>query len=432
MSRNFVTPLLAPQLSAIRLVTILLAGFGAEADAAVWYVASNGNDQAQGTLDEPFASIMRAQEDARPGDTVWIRGGIYHMHSDEIAERSKIFARVILLDRSGKPDQPITYRAYPNECPVFDFSDVRPDGYRVTAFYVSASWIHLDGIDVTGVQVTIRGHTQSICFENAGNHNQYERLSMHDGQAIGVYSIRGGNNLFLNCDAWNNWDNVSENGKGGNVDGFGCHPSPGATGNRFVGCRAWFNSDDGFDCIHAHEAVTFENCWAFRNGYSSSGKRLADGNGFKIGGFAGYSPSRLPKIIPRHRVVHCIALGNKNSGFYANHHLGGNDWIENVAVGNGANYNMLCRLSDNETDVDGFGHLLRGNIGAASGGLIVRIDRSRCELIDNRFDATRDEYGLSNLSTASMSRSRKPDGTLRPVKGLNVPFSQSIATSPPQ
>ncbi|TWU01793.1 right-handed parallel beta-helix repeat-containing protein [Neorhodopirellula pilleata] len=408
------------------LIPIFGASFGESADAATFYVATDGDDQSVGTIDAPFASIERAQKDTRPGDTVLVRGGVYRMTDDDIMQRTRIFARVIVLDRSGQPDQPITYRAYPNERPVFDFASVRPDGYRVTAFYVAASWLHLDGIDVTGVQVTIQGHTQSICFENAGDHNRYERLSMHDGQAIGVYSIRGRDNLFLNCDAWNNWDDVSENGQGGNVDGFGCHPSRGATGNRFVGCRAWFNSDDGYDCIHAHEAVTFENCWAFANGYSATGQRLADGNGFKIGGFAGYPMSRLPPSIPRHQVIHCIALGNKNSGFYANHHLGGNDWIENIAIGNGANFNMLCRLPDNETDVDGYDQLLRGNVGAASRGLIVRMNRSRCELIDNRFDATLDEFGLSNLSTATMSQARSPDGTLPLVNGLLLPFSKSL------
>ena len=69
---------------------------------------------------------------------------------------------------------------------------------------------------------------------------------MHDGMAIGFYLVRGSNNLVLNCDAYNNFDPVSENGTGGNVDGFGGHPASASyTGNVFKGCRAWYNSDDG-------------------------------------------------------------------------------------------------------------------------------------------------------------------------------------------
>ena len=47
------------------------------------------------------------------------------------------------------------------------------------------------------------------------------------------------------------------------ADGF----STSGTGNVFRGCRAWFNSDDGYDCINAKALVTFDNCWAFYNGY---------------------------------------------------------------------------------------------------------------------------------------------------------------------
>ena len=48
---------------------------------------------------------------------------------------------------------------------------------------------------------------------------------MHDGMAIGFYLSKGKNNLVLNCDAYNNYDNFSEGIKGGNVDGFGGHPA---------------------------------------------------------------------------------------------------------------------------------------------------------------------------------------------------------------
>ncbi|MEZ4826240.1 MAG: hypothetical protein R3C61_08085 [Bacteroidia bacterium] len=63
-----------------------------------------------------------------------------------------------------------------------------------------------------------------------------------------------------------------EDGLGSNTDGFGCHPNPGSPGNVFRGCRAWFNSDDGFDIIRADESVVFENCWAFYNGFSTAFK----------------------------------------------------------------------------------------------------------------------------------------------------------------
>ncbi|HEY3319511.1 MAG TPA: pectate lyase [Planctomycetota bacterium] len=363
-----------------------LLAFATHICAAEFHVSPNGNDADSGTLEKPFATIQRAQDAASPGDTVHIRGGTYVVQEQQIARKKGIFAHVMDLHKSGEPDKRINYWAYKDERPVFDFSAVKPAGLRVTAFYTNGSWIHIKGLEVIGVQVTILEHTQSICFENDGSHNIYERLSMHDGQAIGIYSLRGSDNLFLNCDAYRNHDFISEDGKGGNTDGFGCHPPKGGTGNIFRGCRAWFNSDDGFDCINAHEAVTFENCWAFYNGLSPKRESLGDGNGFKAGGYGKMPAEKLPNPIPRHTVRFCLAVGNKASGFYSNHHPGGSDWFNNTAFRNGVNFNMLCRLSDNVTDVDGFGHKLRNNLSYKSRADISKFDPRKCDAEHNSFD----------------------------------------------
>src|SRR5262245_30395292 len=110
------------------------------AAAASWYVAPAGEDGAAGTFEQPLATLQRAQEAASPGDTVFLRGGVYRMTEDQIARRKGIFGRVIVLDKSGEPERPITYRPYENEHPVFDFSAIKLTDLRCTAFYVSGSW----------------------------------------------------------------------------------------------------------------------------------------------------------------------------------------------------------------------------------------------------------------------------------------------------
>jgi autotransporter-associated beta strand protein len=329
-----------------------------------WYVAPDGDDNATGTLARPFATIQRAQAAVSPGETVHIRGGAYVMQTAQVAQYSGVFAYVTNLDKSGAPGSPITYAAYQDEKPVFDFTNVNPAGYRIHAFSLKGSWLRIRGLEVTGVQVNITGHTQSICFEITGNDNILERLSMHDGKAIGVYmSGNAARNLVLNCDAYNNWDDVSENGAGGNVDGFGCHGN--GAGNIFRGCRAWYNSDDGFDCINLNQSVIFENCWALYNGYSKDGGSRGDGTGFKAGGY-GVSDSVVPNPIPRNTVRHSIAVKNKR-GFYANHHPGGDDWYNNTAYQNGSDYNFLGHQPDPDSsqpgvDVPGTGHVIRNNL----------------------------------------------------------------------
>ena len=397
------------------LSTLVLASFFPHVFAAVYFVAVDGNDHNPGSQLQPFATVQRAQSAARPGDTVYLRGGLYHLTETQISERVRGYACVSYLDKSGREGRYICYFGYPGERAVFDYSAVRPADYRVAAFYVTGSWLHLRGFEVTGVQVTIRTHTQSECFENHGSHNIYEQLSMHDGMAIGFYLLDGSNNLILNCDAYRNFDSVSENGRGGNVDGFGCHPSAGSKGNVFRGDRAWLNSDDGYDVINSHEATVFDHCWAFYNGYNNEFKSEGDGNGFKGGGYARRPASEIPDPVPQTVVEFCLAVGNKVSGFYANHHVTGCYWYNNTAYRNHINYNMLNRLLDNPAvDVPGYKHVMRNNLGYKGGREVANLDSAQCDLAGNYFDLglVASDADFESLDERQLVAPRQADGSL--------------------
>src|SRR4051794_26347414 len=90
----------------------LLLCAGAHLRGADFYVAPTGRDTNPGTLEQPFATIQRAQEAVAPGDTVLVRGGTYKMREAQIARRQGIYAYITSLDKSGTPEKPITYRAY--------------------------------------------------------------------------------------------------------------------------------------------------------------------------------------------------------------------------------------------------------------------------------------------------------------------------------
>lgn len=383
--------------------------------SATYYIAVDGKDDNPGTLKKPLATFQRAQTLVNPGDTVYIRGGVYHMKEEQISKQVRGYACVTFLDKSGAPGKYINYLAYPNEKPVFEYSAVKPANFRVAAFYVTGSWIHLKGFEVTGVQVTIKTHTQSECFENHGSHNIYEMLSMHDGMAIGFYLLNGSDNLILNCDAYRNYDDFSENGRGGNTDGFGCHPQPGSKGNVFRGCRAWFNSDDGYDCINAYEATTFENCWAFYNGFDANFKSAGDGNGFKAGGYARRPGSEVPNPVPQNTIQFCLSVGNKANGFYANHHINGSFWYNNSAYRNGVNFNMMNRLRDDVmADVPGYNHKMRNNLGYKGNNEVTMLDAVKCDISHNYFDlnlkATAEDF--VSLDEKLLVAPRKSDGSL--------------------
>lgn len=390
--------------------------------AADYYVATTGNDANAGTLDAPFASLQRTQQVVAPGDTVFIRGGTYAVTEEKIAEKKRVWAYVFHLSKSGAAEKRINYFAYPGEKPVFDFSAVKPAGQRVTAFYVTGSWLHFKGLEVTGVQVTILTHTQSECFDNQGDNNIYEMLSMHDGQAIGFWLGKGSNNLILNCDAYRNHDYTSENKKGGNVDGFGFHVPKGSVNNVFRGCRAWFNSDDGFDCINTAEPVLIENCWAFYNGYGSKFENLGDGNGFKAGGYGSTPASRLPNPIPRHVIRGCLAVRNKASGFYSNHHIGGIELINNSAYRNSNNFNLLCRKDDNATEVPGYGHKMKNNLGYKGRNEVANLNAEACDVSGNYFNlpVKVSDADFAGLKDADLLLPRQANGDLPEISFMHL------------
>ncbi|MEI6947821.1 T9SS type A sorting domain-containing protein [Paraflavisolibacter sp. H34] len=405
-------------------LAVFLCSCSLVAHSKTYYVAPAGDDANAGTIDAPFLTVQRAQTAVAAGDTVYIRGGLYLMQEAQIALLTTVgttkFAYVTNLTKSGASGKRINYWAYPGERPVFDYSNVKPADTRINAFEVTGSWLHLRGLEVVGVQVTTNQNinTQSICFSNnassstGGSNNIYEQLSMHDGMAIGFYLTRGGNNLVVNCDAYNNRDSISGDKLGGNVDGFGAHPNRDTyTGNVFRGCRAWYNSDDGYDCINSYAAITFENCWSFRNGYSTSGQSLANGLGFKVGGFGVSTPPSGLTTVPRHTVRYCLAVYNKASGFYANHHMGGNDWYNNTAYRNSTNFNMLNRSQDFSQDVPGYGHVLRNNISYAprsSNAFISDYDAAQCTIDHNSFLSTGLTLNSSDFRSLDTSLFRTP------------------------
>lgn len=395
----------------------------ASLSATNYFIAVYGNDSSAGSIDAPFATLNKAQSLVVPGDTVYIRGGVYHIEEKQIMAYKGAYAYVFDLQKSGlSPKKRICYFGYRNERPVFDLSQVKPAGKRVMVFHVAGSFLYFKNFEVVGTQVTLTGHTQSECFRSdGGNNNIYEGLAMHDGMAIGFYLIRGANNLILNCDAYNNYDYVSEDGRGGNVDGFGGHPTTEeSVGNVFRGCRAWYNSDDGFDLINARAACTIDHCWSFLNGYiPATMKPAGDGTGFKAGGYGMQETVRCPEVPPVHRVEYCLAYYNRNKGFYANHHLGGIVFSHNTGYRNPSNFCMLNRKPDREiANVDGYGHVITDNLSFAprsEGKHLIDVDVKKCTIRNNSFypqEKKVEATDFISLDPQELILPRKADGSL--------------------
>ena len=422
-------------------ILTLLTAIVTATDAKVIYVAPQGDDAAAGTIDAPLATLPAAYRLTEGGDTVCFRGGTYNVTDSQVMKIKGVYAFVFALEKAGTAEHRTCYMGYPGERPVFDFSALMLDGkHRFAAFYLGADYVHLRNFDIVGVPVRIKGHTQSECVSaRRGSHCIVEDIAMHDGMAIGYYQKRGSHNLVVDCDAYNNYDDYSEGPYGGNVDGFGCHVfDTFEVGNVFRRCRAWRNSDDGFDLISCAAPVEIDHCMAFYNGYCPSSNpadtvnfvSAGDGNGFKAGGWGmNKRKTKCPDVCPSHYIHHSLAYRNKAHGFYANHHLAGNTWENNTSCGNRSNYNMLNRKNTFEAiDVPGYDHSLANNVSwtftdASLGGHLINIDPDRVTLTNNSFAPSVSSVKVTaemfvSTSVSLLFTRRLPDGRLPSIDFL--------------
>lgn len=256
------------------------------------YVSPSGSDANPGTEAAPFATISRAMNTARPGDTIYVRGGVY------------VVDRTITTPSSGTADSTIKLWAYPGEDPLLDFS-TQPRSTSSRGIAITRNYWH-----VRGLRVRRAGDNG---MHLSGGYNLVEQSVFSENDDSGLQISNGGHhNRILNCDSYGNYDS---SGHGEDADGFAPKLDVGP-GNEFTGCRAWENSDDGWDLYQAGYTVIIDRCWAFRNGVNRWGDPSfqGDGNGFKVGG---------NYVQAWHRVTRCVAFDNAGKGFDQNHNTAG-------------------------------------------------------------------------------------------------------------
>ncbi|KOV90219.1 pectate lyase [Nocardia sp. NRRL S-836] len=398
---------------------VVVAGSAAAA-GAVYYVAPNGNDGAAGTQAAPWASIARAQTTAKAGDTVYFRGGRY-AYTRATGACSSQTARVsaIVLNKSGSSGNPIRYWAQPGEKPVFDFSGMRDD-CRIKGFDVTGSHLHLKGLEVTGVPQNNNRNHESWGLLISGDNNVFEQIDTHHHMGAGLFIDGGGGNLVLNSDSHENYDSRSSNGAGESGDGFGSHYTPaGQPSNVFRGCRAWWNSDDGFDLIHTYSPVLIESSWAWRNGYVPGTTTSAgNGAGFKMGGFgAKYDAGAV-----KHTVRSSVAFLNKAAGFYSNHHPVANDYFNNTGYGNHPDFDMR---GINSTGTSVGRGTLRNNI-AYTGTLLANMDGTTASHNSWNLGVPLSDAQFRSVSTSGWDAPRQADGTLPALPHLRLAANSAL------
>ena len=296
-------------------IFFLLSSTALSTFARTYYVSPTGSDLNVGyDINAPFKSMKKALGKSDMTEII-VRGGTHYITGDSTVSINKI----------GTTPDAFTIRNYPGERPLFDCSGLNATkkGFNVTGKY----W-HIIGINI----MKARDNGMYI----TGADNIIEFCTFFENEDSGL-QISGGaaNNKIINCDSYFNKDATSEN-----ADGFACKLDVG-TGNSFKGCRAWQNSDDGWDGYlrpSDNITTTIDSCWSFKNGYLKTGATSGvngDGNGFKMGG------SDATDLRHNQILTHCVAFNNRKRGFDQNNNKGSMTLYNNTAFGNnGGNYIM--------------------------------------------------------------------------------------------
>ncbi len=393
---------------------LLLLLLPATAHAADLYVAPapTGSDTNAGTQAAPLATIGKAQTLAKAGDTVFFRGGTYaYTKGTSACSSGTSSISGATLDKSGTAGSTINYFAFPGEVPVFDFDGIR-DSCRIKGLLVTGNYIHLKGLELKGVRQNNDLNHESWGIWIQGSHNTFETLNLHHMMGPGLFIARGSDNLVLNCDSHDNFDEHTSNGAGESADGFGCHVDAGESGNVFHGCRAWWNTDDGYDFINAEAACTVEYSWAWLNGYKpGTMESIGNGNGFKGGGY-GADATQFPPANQQmqHTVRFCLAFANKAAGFYANHHPISEFFYNNTSYGNHPDFNML---GESGAGADITVGVYRNNI--ALGGMLFSNNTHSPDDASNSWNTagvTVTEADFQSVAMTGMDAPRQADGSL--------------------
>ena len=317
------------------------------------------DDSGDGSWEHPYYNLQKAINEAQPGDSIYVRGGLYYPSAwrDKMSDGKLLKTNKILIDKKGDADHWYTIKTFPGEFPVLNFKD-QPKGTNKSTTYggiqLSGDYWHIYGLHIT------QAGDNGIKVE--GSHNKVERctFSYNDDTGLqlgfghkfedshpGVSSNDGtycAYNDIIDCDSYLNYD--SDN-RGSDADGFACKMHNGI-GNRFIRCRSWHNADDAWDLFETDYGVKLIECWAWSSAIASDfswgenisgGSFQGNGNGFKLGGNGEGGNSKGV-----HEAWFCVIFDcNKTGsvkGFDQNSHSGGIKLYGCLSFNNGYNYNI--------------------------------------------------------------------------------------------
>ncbi len=371
--------------SSIRYAMIVLCIPGIlSLQAANYYVALNGDDGAKGEQSSPLKSVAAAVSKATAGDSIIVTSGTYTCSS------------TLTLGKNGSSGKFIHLVGAAGTRPVLDFSGMSlADGNQ--GIKLSGSYWYIKGL-------IVKGAGDNGLLIQGGSNNTIEYCDFLENRDSGC-QLKGGaaNNRIINCDSYYNRDPDE-----GDADGFSPKMDVGS-GNSFTGCRAWQNSDDGWDgYLRGADNVNtrLENCWCFKNGYRKDGSASSgNGNGFKMGG------SDDKDLKHNFTLIRCLGFQNRVKGFDQNNNRGAMTLYNCTAYGNGTNYSI---------DGGSSTLIVKNSIAAGSGSNSLKGGTQS----NNNFSATTSNF--VSVDPSSATGPRKADGSLPDITFMHPAGGSSL------
>ena len=310
-----------------------------------FYTSPTGNDANSGSIDSPWGSITHGITQVKPGDTLYIREGVYH--------------EKLRLDASGTSQNYICIRNYPGETPVIDGTDSDGNGLVASASYFKLVGLEFRSWDENALWIESSHHFELI---NITVHEVEYGIGVADGShdfllkncnifdfvlygfdASPVTDSSCYNALIQDCAAYHGSDSDQ------NVDGFAVGHGT-QSGFTFVNCTT-YDVYDGFD-ISSHDTMLIGclswGCW--NTGYKLWGNNITLVNSIDSGSNNNLELdwSGTPKTV---NVIHSDFIDSKTFGIWVENRL---DKIKlyNSVVAGGENI-ALCFENGNSDSYTG-------------------------------------------------------------------------------
>lgn len=280
----------------------------------------------------PTDDLAAAINKLQAGDELYLADGQYDL------------TQTLNIGRSGSAEAMITIAAANGAKPIIDF---RGATNKTNGIVVKGNYVHIKNL-------TIRYSGYKGIWLEGAKYCVLEGLDVYGCCNSGIQLRSGGYNTVVNCDSHDNFDYQDD---GGNADGFADKQGNACPGNVYIGCRAWGNSDDGWDSFQRVTDGTptvYINCITYNNGPATfnlsqhprvlgvdknlscfTGKDISNfsnggnPNGFKLGGKGTAHNTELYR---------CLAVGHRAKGFDQNNNAGEMKIINCTSYANKLNY----------------------------------------------------------------------------------------------